>query len=52
MDAYLAALFEKYLVILAQRDAENDRCDILKTVDPFLPLASLPSNIKHTEGIG
>lgn len=26
----------EHLVVAAQRDAENDRCDILKAVDPLL----------------
>jgi len=28
----------EHLVIATQRDAENDRCDILKAVDPLLAL--------------
>lgn len=29
-------IFMEHLVVAAQRDAENDRCDILKAVDPLL----------------
>lgn len=47
-NTYLATLFQQYLVVLAERDAEDDGGHILKTVYPFLPLASLAADIEHT----
>lgn len=46
---YLAAFFEKHLVVLTQSHAEDNRCDIFETVNPFLPLTPLASNVEHAE---
>ena len=45
--AYLTALFQQHLVILAQGDAEDDGCDIFEAVNPLFAFASLPTHIKH-----
>ena len=45
--AYLVAFFKEYLIILTQCHAEDDRSDILETMDPLLPLTSLTANVKH-----
>lgn len=45
--AYLAAFFQQHLVVFAQCDAEDDRCDVLEAVDPLLSLTSLTTDIKH-----
>lgn len=46
-EAHLIALFQQHLVVFAQGDAEDDRRDILETMDPLLPLAPLSTNIEH-----
>lgn len=38
------------LVILANRHKEHNRCDILKAVDPLLPLGPLTSNVEELVG--
>jgi len=43
----LVSLFKQHLIVLAQRRAEDDACYTLKTMDPFLSLRALPSDIKH-----
>ena len=45
--SYLITLLEKHLVILAQRNAKNDRRNIFETVNPLFPLASLTAHVKH-----
>src|SRR5436190_2230670 len=45
--AYLAALFEQHLVVLAQGNTEDDGGDVFEAVNPLLPFTSLPANIKH-----
>lgn len=46
-ETYLTALFQQYLVILAQCHAKDDRRNILETVNPLLPLTALPADVKH-----
>ena len=43
----LVSLFEQHLIVLAQRRAEDNARYTLKTMDPFLSLRALPSNIEH-----
>ena len=45
--AYLVTLFQQDLIVLAERYAKNDRRDILKAMNPFLPFTPLPADIKH-----
>ena len=40
-------ILEQKLVVLRDGNKKEDRCDILKAVDPFLALRPLPTNIKH-----
>lgn len=47
---YLTALFEKYLVVLAQGNAENDRCHVLEAMNPLLAFAPLPADVEHAKG--
>lgn len=44
---YLIALFQECLVIFTQCDAENDRGDVFKAVNPFLSLAALAADVEH-----
>ena len=44
---HLATLLQQHLIILAERNAEDDGRDILETVNPLLPLTPLTSHIEH-----
>ena len=44
---YLIRLLEKYLVVLAQSHAENNRRDIFETMNPLLPFTPLSAHIEH-----
>lgn len=41
-------VLEQKLVVLGDGDQEEDGCDILKTMYPFLAFRSLPTNIEHS----
>lgn len=43
-------VFKEQLIVLGNGNEEKNRRDVLKTVDPFLSLGSLASNIEHTVG--
>lgn len=45
----LIPLFEQHLIVLTQRSAEYNACDTLETVNPLLPLGTLPPNIEHVD---
>jgi len=49
-ECHLVAFFQKYLIILAERHAEYNGCDILETMDPLLPFAPLAAYIEHAAG--
>ncbi len=40
-----AATVRTYLIVLADGRQEDDEHDVLETVNPFLPFASLTSNV-------
>ena len=44
---YLTTLLKEHLVVFTESDAEYDRRDVLETVNPLLPFASLAANIEH-----
>lgn len=44
---YLIALLKQYLIIFAQCDTEDNRCDVLEAMNPLLSFASLTANVKH-----
>lgn len=44
---YLTALLKQYLIVLAERNAEDDRSDVLEAMNPLLPFASLAAYVKH-----
>ena len=39
----------KHLVVFAQSHAEDDRCDVLETVDPFFALGPLAAHVEQTK---
>lgn len=43
-------VFEEQLIVLGDGNEEKDGGDVLKAVDPFLPLGSLTSDIEHAVG--
>ena len=43
-------ILEEKLIVLGNGNKEEDRCDILKAVDPLLSLRSLTSYIEHSIG--
>ncbi len=45
--SYLTALFQQDLIVLAQRNAKDDGCDVFEAVNPLFAFASLPTDIKH-----
>ncbi len=45
--AYIFLIFVKDLIVLAEGRQKYDGSDILKTVDPFLPLWTLATHIHH-----
>ena len=45
---YLIALLQKHLVIFTQSNTEDNRSDILKTVNPLFALTALAAYVKHT----
>lgn len=47
-NANLCCFFQEYLIILAQRNTEDDGCDVFKAVNPLLSFTSLAANVKHT----
>lgn len=47
-ELYLVAFFQKYLIVLAERDAEDDGRYVFEAVDPFFPFTSLTADVKHT----
>lgn len=47
---YRGLVLMQHLVVSAERHTENDGCDVLETVDPFLPLRPLTSHIKQPDG--
>ncbi len=47
---YRGLVLMQHLVVSAERNTENDGRDILKTVDPLLPLRPLTSHIKEPDG--
>lgn len=47
---HLIALFQKYLIILAERHAKYNGRHVLETMDPLLPLTSLAAYIEHAAG--
>lgn len=46
---YLLAFFQEYLIVLTQGHTEDDRCDVFKTMDPFLSFTALAADIKHAK---
>lgn len=48
-NSHCRLVFMQYLVVFAHRDAEDDRSDVLKTMDPLLSLGSLTADIKQSE---
>ena len=47
-DTYLVSWFHKHLVVLGERDEEDDRRYILKTMYPLPSLWSLSSDVHHS----
>lgn len=47
VSAYLTALLEQDLVVLAQSYAKDDGCDVFEAVNPLLPFASLAAHVEH-----
>lgn len=45
----LRVLLEQNLVVLGQRDAEDDGRDGLEAVDPLLPFRPLPADVEHVD---
>jgi|SRR6267142_623445 len=43
---YHTLIFVQHLIILAERDQEDEGSDILEAVDPLLPLASLTTDVE------
>lgn len=46
---YRGLVLVQHLVVSAERHAENNSSDVLKTVDPLLPLRPLTSHIKQPD---
>ena len=44
---HLVTFFQQHLIVFAQSDAEDDRRDVFKTVNPLLPFASLTADVEH-----
>jgi hypothetical protein len=49
MATYSILVFNKTLVISGQCNHEEQALDALETMDPFLALGTLPTNIHHAE---
>jgi hypothetical protein len=45
-DTHHTLVLVQHLIVLAQRDKEQQRRDILKTVDAFLPLGTLATDVE------
>jgi hypothetical protein len=50
IDAYHAFIFIKHLIIFTQTDEEHKGSDVFETMDPFLSLAALTSDIEELIG--
>jgi hypothetical protein len=48
-DTYHTLVLVQHLIVLAQRDKEQQRRDILKTRDAFLPLGTLATDVTDVE---
>jgi len=44
---YDALIFVQHLIVLAQTDQKHQSGDVLKTVNPFLPLRPLTTDVKQ-----
>jgi hypothetical protein len=43
----LVGFFQKYLIVFAQCNTEDDGGDVFEAMDPFLPLTALSSHVEH-----
>lgn len=50
--AVLARLLVQHLVVLGDGSHKDDRCDIVKAVDPLFALVALATDVKDAAGVG
>ena len=47
MKAYSVSVFDQGLIVATDSDEEKYDLNVIKDVDPFLPLRSLTTNVEH-----